>query len=85
MQQTSTRIQRKLFCVSKYQLRQLLGRGEGVPMAETSWQRFWRKYKLHEQLGMTDVQFARCQVFYLEDFQKLKSIIGFDDADLFDL
>lgn len=83
--QQATRPQRKLFCISKYQIRLLLGRGEGIAMAETSWQRFWRLHNLPEQLGMSDDEFSRRQHFYLEDFRKLKTIIGFDDVDLFDL
>jgi len=84
-QQQITRPQRRRFCVTKYQIRLLLGRGEGVPMAETTWHRFWKAQELPQKLGMSESQFSRSQVFYLDDFQKLKKIIGFDDADLFDL
>ena len=78
------RTQRRLFHVSKFQLRQLLWR-DGLAMPETTWQRFWKKNNLPSKLGMSEETFAKKQIFYLDDFTKLKAIIGFDDVDLFDL
>jgi hypothetical protein len=75
---------KKVFSVSKQQLRQLLGSKE-LPMPPTSFRNYWRRYQLPEALGMTAAIFARTKIFYGTDFEKLKTVIGFDDSDLFDL
>jgi hypothetical protein len=65
--------------VNKNQLRSLLG------ISPTTWRRWWREQKLHIQLGLTESEFNQRHHFYLKEYDTLKSIIGFEDADLKDI
>lgn len=62
--------------VNKFQLRQLLG------MSATNWRRWWRRHKIHAALEMTEEEFNTKHWFYLDHYEKLKEVIGFDDKDL---
>ena len=77
--------QRKLFAVNKNQIRQLLGRGDGLPMPPSTWRRWWRDHQIHEKLQMSETEFSKAQWFYLERYEALKAVIGFDEGDLAEL
>ncbi len=74
----------KYFKVRKYQLRLLLGRGD-QPMSATSWRRFYRQHQLPEALDMSDAEFSKTHYFYGKHYNILKTVLGFEDADLEDV
>ena len=74
--------QRKLFAVTKAQLRVLLCPTEGGQISNTTFWRLCKKWALAEKLGMTPDEFRRTRVFYFDYYEKLKTVIGFTDNDL---
>lgn len=74
--------QRKLFQVSKADLRQLLCTKEGVPVSQATFWRLCYRINLAEKIGMSSEEFRVTKVFYCEHYERLKTVIGFTDADL---
>ena len=56
-------IQRKLFQVSKSELRRLLCSKEGQPVSETTFWRLCNRMDLAHKIGMTPDEFRRAKVF----------------------
>lgn len=75
--------QRKLFQVSKADLRQLLCSKEGVAVSETTFWRLCNRMDLAQKIGMTADEFRRTKIFYCDHYESLKQVLGFTDADLY--
>lgn len=77
--------QRRLFAISKQQIRLLVGRSEGQEMPTTTFSRWWRRHRLNEVVNMTETEFRKAHWFDLDQFDKLKIHIGFTDEDVLSL
>lgn len=75
--------QRKLFQVSKAELRQLLCSKEGTAVSETTFWRLCNRMDLAQKIGMSREEFRKTKNFYCEHYERLKEVLGFTDSDLF--
>lgn len=73
--------QRRLFCITKSQMRGLLSIDGSTPLSETTFRRWSQKWQLYEVIGISEAEYRKRKIFFLYEYEKIKAFMQFNDED----